>query len=369
MLTVIPKATEGASSMLIVDSHLDIAFNAIDWNRDLTQDITSIREGEAGMADKGRGAGVVNFEELRRGGIGLIFVTVHCRLASFGKKFPGARTQDISYARAMGELAYYRRMETRGFLRQISDCSDLDSHLAEWGKDPQSTPIGFVLTMEGADPIVGPEQVQDWWEQGLRIVSLVHYGRSSYSHGTQAPGGLTKRGGPMLDTLDQAGILLDISHLAEQAFWESLERFHGQVLATHNCCRKLCDHDRQLNDDQIRALAERSGVIGTAFDDWMLSPQWDREAMDNTDITLATVVDHIDHVCQVTSSCNHAAIGSDLDGGYGREQSPADLNTIADLQKIAVILADRGYRDQEIAKIMHGNWVNLLRSAWSQSNA
>lgn len=355
--------------MLIVDSHLDIAFNALDWNRDLTRSITSIRESEAGMARKGRGAGVVNFAELRRGGIGLIFVTVHCRLASVGRRFAGVRTQDIAYAKAMGELAYYRRMEARGFLRQIRDRAGLDAHLAAWEREPGTTPIGFVLTMEGADPIVGPEQVGEWWDHGLRIVSLVHYGISSYAHGTQAPGGLTGRGGPMLDELERAGMLLDVSHLAERAFREALERFGGPVLATHNCCRALCDHDRQLDDDQIRALAARGGVIGTAFDDWMLSPRWDPEAMDNTGITLATVADHIDHVCQVTGSCRHAAIGTDLDGGYGREQSPADLYTIADVRKVAGILKGRGYGDADVADVMHGNWVRLLRSAWSRSTA
>ena len=355
--------------MLIVDSHLDIAFNALEWNRDLTQSITPIRESEAGMDRKGRGAGVVSFQELRRGGMGLIFVTVHCRLASVGKRFAGVRTQDIAYARAMGELAYYRRMEARGFLRQIRDRAGLDAHLAEWERDPQQAPIGFVLTMEGADPIVGPEQVGEWWDQGLRIASLVHYGISSYSHGTQAPGGLTERGGPMLEAMERHGILLDVSHLAEQAFWEALERFGGPVLATHNCCRALCDHDRQLDDDQIRALAARGGVIGTAFDDWMLSPLWDRQAMDNTGITLETVADHIDHICQVTGSCEHAAIGTDLDGGYGREQSPADLYTIADVRKVAGILKGRGYGDADVANVMHGNWVRLLRSAWSETTA
>ena len=355
--------------MLIVDSHMDIAFNALEWNRDLTQSITPIRESEAGMDRKGRGAGVVSFQELRRGGMGLIFVTVHCRLASVGKRFAGVRTQDIAYARAMGELAYYRRMEARGFLRQIRDRAGLDAHLAEWERDPQQAPIGFVLTMEGADPIVGPEQVGEWWDQGLRIASLVHYGISSYSHGTQAPGGLTERGGPMLEAMERHGILLDVSHLAEQAFWEALERFGGPVLATHNCCRALCDHDRQLDDDQIRALAARGGVIGTAFDDWMLSPLWDRQAMDNTGITLETVADHIDHICQVTGSCEHAAIGTDLDGGYGREQSPADLYTIADVRKVAGILKGRGYGDADVANVMHGNWVRLLRSAWSETTA
>ena len=351
--------------MLIIDSHLDIAHNALDWNRDLTQPIAKIRADEAGMGQKGRGAGVVNFAELRQGGIGLFFVTVHCRLASMGKRFAGARTQDIAYAKARGELAYYQLMEARGFLRQVRNCAELDEHLAAWDKDPVSTPLGFVLTMEGADPIVAPEQVGEWWDQGLRVVSLVHYGISAYSHGTQAPGGLTQRGIPLLRALEKAGIILDLSHMAERAFWEALEIFGGPLVATHNGCRALCDHDRQLDDDQIKALAARGGVIGTAMDVWMLSPLWDREAMDNSSITLATVVDHIDHICQLTGSAKHAALGTDLDGGYGREQSPADLQTIADLNKIPALLSERGYGDAEITRIMHANWIDRLRSAWS----
>ena len=156
-------------------------------------------------------------------------------------------------------------MEARGFLRQVRNCAELDEHLAAWDKDPVSTPLGFVLTMEGADPIVAPEQVGEWWDQGLRVVSLVHYGISAYSHGTQAPGGLTQLGIPLLRALEKAGIILDLSHMAEGAFWEALEIFGGPLVATHNGCRALCDHDRQLDDDQIKALAARGGVIGTAI--------------------------------------------------------------------------------------------------------
>ena len=216
--------------MLIVDSHLDIAHNALEWNRDLLRPIAGIREAEAGMTQKGRGLNAVNFAELRRGGIGLFFVTVHSRLASMGKRFPGVRTQDIAYARCGGELAYYRLMVARGVLRQVRNRAELDAHLAEWDNDPQTTPLGFVLSMEGADGIVAPDQVPEWWDEGLRIVSLCHYGVSAYSHGTQAPGGLTARGRPMLEALEAAGIILDVSHLAEQAFWGSpggLQRSRG----------------------------------------------------------------------------------------------------------------------------------------------
>lgn len=351
--------------MLIVDSHVDIAHNALEWDRDLLQNIAAIRESEAGMAQKGRGLNMVNYEEQRRGEIGLFFVTVACRIASMGKRFSGVRNQDIAYAKCRGELAYYRLMQSKGVLRQIRDRQGLEAHLRDWGRDSGSAPLGFVLTMEGADGIVSPEQVPEWWDEGLRVVSLCHYGVSSYSHGTQAPGGLTPRGRPLLKALEAAGMLLDLTHLADQAFWEALDAFGGRVLATHNCCRALCDHDRQFEDSQIRAIVERSGVIGVALDDWMLSPLWDRQAIDNSGITLETVTDHMDHICQVAGNCNHVGIGTDLDGGYGKEQAPCDMDTIADLQRIPEILRRRGYADADVARVMHGNWIEFLRSSWS----
>lgn len=349
--------------MLIIDSHLDLAYNALTWDRDLTQNIARMREAEAGMPEKGRGLNVISFEELRRGDIGLFFVTMCCRVASHGKRFPGVRTQDIAYANDMGQLAWYQLMQQKGWLRQIRSVADLEAHLQAWEADPVHCPLGFVLTMEGCDGIVDEHQVPHWWDHGLRIVSLCHYGVSSYSHGTQAPGGLTPRGAPMLQALDKAGILLDLSHLAEAAFWEALDEFGGPVLATHNCARALCDHDRQFDDEQLRAIIDRKGVVGVAMDDWMLSPLWDKQAQDNTGITLETVVDHMDHINQLAGNAYHAAIGSDLDGGYGKEQSPADMDTIADLQRIPEILARRDYSDSDIAAMMHGNWLRLLRAS------
>ncbi len=158
-------------------------------------------------------------------------------------------------------------------------------------------------------------------------------------------------------------MMLDLSHLAEAAFWEALDLFGGRVLATHNCVRALCDHDRQFDDDQLKAIIARQGVVGVAFDDWMLSPLWDKQAQDNTGITLETVVDHMDHINQLAGNARHCGIGSDLDGGYGKEQAPADMDTIADLQRIPEILTRRGYEDDDINAMMHGNWVGLLRAA------
>ena len=165
--------------------------------------------------------------------------------------------------------------------------------------------------------------------------------------------------------MEELGILLDLTHLSDHAFWDALDVFDGDVLASHNNCRALVPHPRQFDDRQIRAIIERGGVIGAACDNWMLRPGWVRGAKDNGPVQLMDVVNHIDHICQLAGNSRHAAIGSDLDGGFGREQSPADLDTIADLQKIPELLASRGYREDDVAAIMYDNWLHLLRHAWS----
>ncbi len=164
--------------------------------------------------------------------------------------------------------------------------------------------------------------------------------------------------------MDRLGVLLDLTHFSDQAFWEALEHYQGPVLASHNNCRALVPHQRQFSDDQLRVLFERDGVIGAAFDTWMLQPGWVVGQSSNEKVSMEQVVDHIDYVCQLAGNSRHAAIGTDLDGGFGREQSPHDLDTIADLQKIPALLEKRGYSQEDIAGIMHGNWLRLLRQAW-----
>lgn len=351
--------------MLIVDSHLDLAYNAIEWNRDILQSVAAIRASEKGMTEKGRQGNTVSIPALREGEFGLCFVTVHSRIESCEGKFKGVRNQDIAYSKAQGELAFYRSLQRKGILRQVTDLESLNQHLTDWETNPDETPIGFVLTMEGADPVVDPDQVIDWWEQGLRSISLVHYGISSYAHGTHAPGGLLPRAKPLLKAMDEVGMILDISHMAEGTFYEALEIFNGSLMATHNCCHVFVPDDRQLKDEQIKLLAERNAVIGVAFDAWMLVPDFDKDNPDPSDCTLNTVADNIDHICQIAGNANHAAIGTDLDGGYGNEQTPCDVDTIADLQKLPDILRSRGYSEEDVENIMHGNWIRHLRTAWA----
>ena len=205
----------------------------------------------------------------------------------------------------------------------------------------------------------------EWWEDGLRVVGPTHYGVSAYAHGTGTAGGLTELGGPLLRAMDEVGMILDLTHMAERAFWEALDAFRGPVLASHNNCRALVPGDRQFSDDQVRAICERGGVIGVALDAWMLEPGWVIGETMPEGLTLEAVADHIDHICQLTGNVAHAAIGSDLDGGYGTEQTPSDLDTIADLQRILEILRERGYDRADLEAVAHDNWLGLFRRAWS----
>ena len=234
-------------------------------------------------------------------------------------------------------------------------------------KEDPAAPLGYILSMEGADPIVSPGQVQEWWDQGLRAVGPAHYGRSNYGYGTGVVGPLSPAGRELLKEFDRVGMILDVTHLCDQSMEQALDLFGGRVLASHHNCRALVPGDRQLTDDQIKTLIQRNAVIGAALDAWMLYPGWIRMQTKPEVVGLTAVVDHIDHICQLAGSVKHSAIGSDLDGGFGTEQAPRDLNKITDLQKLAAILSSRNYSDADIDLIFHGNWLRSSREALPKS--
>jgi membrane dipeptidase len=351
--------------MFTVDAHLDLAMNALLWNRDLELSAHATRDLERaeGMTAKGRCTGTVGLPDLRAGEIGLVFGTVIARKDMGLHSDIDFRTHTIAYAQAQGQLAVYRDLERRGAVRMIRSAADLDTWKAAWDADPSTAPIGYVLLMEGADPIVEPGAARGWWDDGLRMVGLAHYGPSAYAFGTASAGPLTAAGRELLTVMDEVGMIQDMSHLTDQSFHEALDRFRGPVFASHSNCRALVPGDRQLSDEMIGRIIERDGVIGAVMDAWMLQPDWERGVTTNEQCTLANVVDQIDHVCQLAGNADHAAIGTDLDGGYGTEQTPNDLDTIADVQKLPDLLRGRGYAAGDIAKIMHDNWLRFLRGA------
>lgn len=357
--------------MLIIDAHLDLAYNGLQWNRDLTCSVHTLRSQESAIPGPGRGQGTVALPELRQGRVALCFATTLAR--STGRPVPGidypSATQ--AHAAARGHLAYYRALEDVGQARVITDAGALDRHMAEWesweadgpSNGTPTPPLGLVPAMESADPILSAADVAEWWAAGVRMIGPAHYGPGRYAGGTGTELGLTPMGRDLLRAMGDAGVALDVTHLSDRAFDESMALFTGPVLASHCNCRALVPFQRQLNDAQLRAVIDREGVIGTALDVWMLQLGWTKGSS-NQQIGLDRVVDHIDHVCQLAGNSRHAAIGSDLDGGYGREQSPGDLDSIADLQRIGELLAARGYSAADVAAIMHGNWLRLLRRAW-----
>jgi membrane dipeptidase len=355
--------------MLILDAHLDLSMNALEWNRDLTRPIEEIRARERNQHDKpDRGQGTVSLPELRRGRVGLCVATLIARYVAPDNPLPGWHSQEQAWATTQGQLAWYRAMEERGELVQIRDTKALDAHLRAWESPEPGAPVGYVLSLEGADSIVTLAHLERMYAQGLRALGPAHYGPGVYAQGTNATGPMSARGHELLREMERLGIILDVTHLCDDSFRDALDRFSGIVWASHSNCRSLVPHERQFTDDQIRELIDRDAVIGAVFDAWMLSPGWVRgkSTPEGAGVTLNTVIDHIDRICQIAGNARHCGIGSDLDGAFGREQSPADVHTIADLARIPDLLKARGYSDKDISGIAHGNFLGLMRKAWAQ---
>lgn len=351
-----------------IDAHLDLSMNAMEWNRDLRMSVQEIREREHGMTDKpDRGRNTVSFEELRRGDFGLVVATQIARYVERGSWLPGWNSPEQAWAHTQAQLTWYKAMEEDGEMKQITNLTQLENHLKEWtlGSNPKKA-IGFILSLEGADSIVTLNHLDRAYESGLRALGPAHYGPGRYAFGTDSNGPMGSKGRELLRKMESLNIILDATHLCDESFREAMDHFKGHVWASHHNCRALVDHNRQFSDDQLKELIARGAVIGAPMDAWMIVPGWVRgkstpEAMG---VTLERVVDHMDHICQLAGNANHIAIGSDLDGGYGREQCPSDIDTIADLRKVEGILTARGYTSADIENVMSGNWLRFLRKAW-----
>ncbi|MEX2580426.1 MAG: membrane dipeptidase [Verrucomicrobiales bacterium] len=357
---------------LIFDVHLDLSLNALEWNRDLTLPIARIREHEARMTDmKGRGDNTVCFEEMRRGGLGLCVATQIGGCMKPAGPVASWESPAQAWAMTQGQHAYYEAMVDAGEMTPVTNLAELDAQLSRWS-DPDAAaenrePIGYVLSLEGADSIVTLDYLERSYERGLRALGPAHYGTGRYALGHDRVGGLPDKGRELLRKMDELGIVLDVTHLSDDCFFEALELYEGTIWASHSNCRALVDNPRQFTDEQLRLLIERGAVVGAVFDAWMVVPGWVREVStpEQMGVLIEHVADHIDHICQLAGNAKHVGIGSDLDGGFGKEQSPVDLDTIADLQKLENILAARGFTDDEVAGVFSGNFLGLLRDAWS----
>lgn len=361
---------------LIIDAHLDLAWNALAYDRDITRPVEEARRREAGMSDdKCRGNLTVTLPELRRAGVAVCIGTLLARSGPVTRDKPTTLRTDIDYATpaiahavARGQLAYYELLEQQGEVRILRTRQDLDVHWSSWTtphsaiRNPRA-PIGIILGMECADPITDPGALDAWHHLGLRNIEPAHFGHSHYAAGTATPGGLTPMGLELLTEMQRLKMMLDLTHLSDQSISEALDVYDGVLLASHHNCRALCPGDRQLSDEHVRRLIARGGVIGAAIHNGMLHPDWKIGHTPRSLVTFDTVANHIDHVCQIAGDSLHSAIGSDLDGGYGVELCPHGLDTIADLHRLEETLDKRGYGTQDLDNIFHANWLRLFRQA------
>jgi membrane dipeptidase len=328
--------------MLIVDAHLDLAYNAT-RGRDPRMPAKDQPVVESEIA-------TVGLPDLRAGNVGLVCATIFCEPAGSGGR-GGYTNAEEARAQAMGQLAWYGGCVDQGLIQFVRSGNDL----------PRDTngPLRAILLLEGADALRSPDDVREWFDAGLRIVGLA-WKRTRHAGGTGAPGPLTDEGRALVKELDRFGIIHDVSHLAEESFWQLLELTDKPVMASHSNCRSIVgEGDRHLTDDMIRAIAARGGVIGINFFDKFLLP---KSEYGKRRATLNDVVNHVKHICDLTGSAKHVGIGTDMDGGLGREQIPVEIRTSADLPRVAEALAASRFSDTDVVSIMGANWRNCFYS-------
>lgn len=354
--------------MFIFDAHLDLSMNAMEWNRDLTLPVSEIRKGEAGMHDRpDREKNMVSLDAMRKGNVGLCVATQIARYVKRDNDLPGWNSPQQAWAQTQGQLAWYKTMEDLGEMTQITNLVQLNKHLENWKQIGSKKAIGYILSLEGADSIISFAHLEKAYDQGLRAIGPAHYGPGTYAHGTDAVGGIGRKGKELLRKIEELNLILDATHLCDVSFWETMKVYDGPVWASHNNCRKFVDHNRQYSNEQILELIQREAVIGIALDAWMMVPNWVRgkSTPEKMGVSLNQMIDNIDHICQLSGNSLNVGIGTDLDGGFGKEQAPTDMDTIEDLQKLPSMLSKKGYSIQDIENILHKNFINFLKRVWA----
>ncbi|MHB0966307.1 MAG: dipeptidase [Bellilinea sp.] len=353
----------------IIDAHQDIAYNMYSFGRDYRQSaaVTRARETGTRIPELQNGQSTLGWPEYQQAQLAVIFAT----LFVLPRKYKTNESERVDFATleeayrlTHAQMDIYNRLadESPDQFTLVKDLPGLAKVLNAWEGDPTAAhPVGLVLSMEGAEGVSGPAELEEWWEQGVRLIGPVWAG-TRYCGGTYEGGRFTSEGFRLLENMANLGYTLDIAHMKEEPALQALDRYSGAIIASHANARALLKEDptqRHLTDTVIRSLVERDGIIGVVpFNRFLLS------GWKNTDpreqVTLEMVVDHIDHICQIAGDALHVGLGTDYDGGFGWPAIPLELNTIADLPKLAQPLTTRGYSPEEIEAIFSGNWQRLL---------
>ena len=360
---------------IIVDAHEDIAWNTLCFGRDYLNSAYDIRRSEENSPIEAiNGVAMLGLPEWLRGGIAVIGATLFTpperrRTSLLEQHYNDA---DEAHALALRQIEIYERMAERsGQIKLIRTRADLEAVLKTWKdfdpalpEDPKrdERQIGLIYLIEGGDSIREPAEVEWWYEHGVRLIGPAWSG-TQYCGGTGEPGPLTPAGVELLKHMRPFNLVLDLSHMDEQAFFQALDQYDGPIIASHSNPRMLTNNtNRHLTDEMIKALIQRDGVIGTLIFNKFLLKGW--ETGDPKDAaTVETVIAAIDHVCQIAGDARHSAIGTDFDGGYGMKSTPAGFDTVADLQIIAPALEKHGYSAADVDLIINGNWTRVLRGA------
>lgn len=354
-----PVKVEARFRVPVVDGHLDLAENVTLFGRDLTKSVAEIRSAERRSAAQA----TVSLPELERGGIAVAIATVTAGFleADVGPDFrPRSAlysTPEEAEANALEQIGLYRSWESEGRVRVIASAGDLERHLELWRADRRP---GLVLLMEGADPIIRVDDLVDWWVRGVRIIGLTfgdtRYGSGVTGSAVREEGGLTEDGIALLASMAELGFAWDVSHLTEQGIWQGFEVGVRRVCASHANARAFAASPRHLRDPVIRAIADRGGVVGVVLYNGFLDRSWltDRSITITVD---AAVRRHIDHIAGIGGwAC--VGIGSDLDGGFGREESPEEIDTVADLRTVGSVVPAEARPG-----VLGENWLRFLRFA------
>ncbi len=355
---------------IIIDSHEDIAMNILAYNRDYTHPVAETRRREIGSRIPviTYGDTLLGWPEYQAGRVALIFATLFAYPHRYEKDFIYSLaylTTDEARTVYLKQLDIYNRLfdEHPDKFRRIDDHQSLGNVISAWQSSDSITgkpAIGLVLLMEGAEGVRSPDELEFWWENGLRLLGPAWAG-NQYCGGTSEPGPLTAAGKKLLDKMDELGFTLDISHMDEQSVLDAFDHYQHPIIASHANAQALLHgkSNRFLSDSVIRELIARDGVVGITPYNHHLIWEWNYPD-DKHAVKLDAVVAQIDHVCQLAGNAQHVGIGSDFDGGVGMQSTPSEIDTIADLQKLGPLLELKGFTNRDVENIMGGNWLHQL---------
>jgi len=360
----------------IIDAHEDLAYNIIDFNRDYRRAAEEIRQMEANtpIPEQADGQALLGWPNYQRGQVAMVFGTLFIS----PKKYSHETWEKQAYATPQearklhtAQIDTYERLceNDPDKFRLVRTRTELAGVLKPWQDTPAAYPqvthpVGIVMLMEGAEGVAAPANLEEWWERGVRLIGPVWAG-GRYFGGTKEPGPMTSEGRELLSKMAELGFVLDLSHMSEESVLQALDVYSGTVVASHANCKALLKDSpsqRHFTDQAIQRLVERGGVMGVVIFNRFLSTQW-KKGQPREEVTLDHVVAHIDHICQISGDARHVAIGTDFDGGYGWPSVPLEIDTIADLQKLAPKLAQRGYNETDIAAIFGINWQHVLEGS------